>query len=117
VAARAWVLAWEALNAYSTGETAQTRRLVATQEALETVGVEAPVPGATDGDTRWSLRSEGGDTVLEEAEWQLLKTAIADLRKRRDNQGNPVLMGVHAAPLVWLDELLEDPPTHARTAS
>ncbi|MGH2670440.1 MAG: hypothetical protein ACRDH5_15220, partial [bacterium] len=80
------------------------------QQAYESIGVEEPIPGATDGSTRWSLRPEGGAIVLEEAEWLLLKSALEDIRKRRDPQGNPVVMGQHTEPLLWLDELLANPP-------
>lgn len=110
VVARAWVLAWEALNAYGAGDNAQTRRLHETQKAHETIGLEEPVPGATDGSTRWSLRPEGGDVLFEEAEWLLVKSALDALRSRKDQQGNPVVMGLHSEPLLYLDELLANPP-------
>lgn len=110
IVSRAWVLGWEALNAYAVGDNAQTRRLHATQQAYEKIGIEEPVPGASDGSTRWSLGPEGGAMLLEEAEWLLLKSAIEDIRKRRDQAGNPVLMGTHSEPLLWLDELLTNPP-------
>lgn len=109
-ATRAWVLAWEALNAYAAGDNAQTRRLHRTHRAIEAIGLEEPVPGGGEGDVRWKLRPEGGEVILEEAEWQLLKLAIEALRTRRDVQGNAVLTGAHTRPLLWLDELLEHPP-------
>lgn len=110
VVARAWVLGWEALNAYAAGDTAQTRRLHQTQQAYESVGLEEPVPGASDASTRWSLRPEGGVLVLEDAQWQLLKQALEGLRNRKDGAGNPVLMGVHTEALVWLDDFLAGAP-------
>lgn len=109
VVSRAWVLAWEALNAYAVGDNQQTRRLSKTMHELESIGVEEPVPGAP-GDTRWKLRDAGGDLVLEDAEYQLVKSAVQALRDRKDRWGNPVVTGMHTEPLLWLDELLEQAP-------
>jgi hypothetical protein len=109
VASRAWVLGWEALNAYAVGDNQQTRRLYKTMRELETIGLEEPVPGSP-GDTRWKLRDAGGDLLLEDAEYQLLKSAVQALRDRKDRWGNPVVTGMHTEPLLWLDELLEQAP-------
>lgn len=109
-AQRAWVLLWEALNAYGAGDNAQTRRLHRTLRAHESVGLEELVPEATDGTTRWSLRESGGEVLLEEDEWLLLKTALQALRERKDGRGNAVVTGAHTEPLLFLDELLSAPP-------
>lgn len=107
---RAWVLGWEALNAYGAGDTAATRRLFATQQAYEKLGIKEPVPGATDGSTQFRYQKAGGTMLLEEEHFHLLKAAIEALRQRKDRAGNPVLTGAHAEPLLWLDDFLKDPP-------
>lgn len=109
VAARAWVLAWEALNAYGVGDNQATRRLHKTHREWETIGHEEPVPNDPEG-RRWQLRETGGTLLLEDAEFQLVKSAVQALRERKDRWGNPVLTGLHTEPLIWLDELLEHAP-------
>lgn len=117
VAARAWVLGWEALNAYGVGDNQATRRLHKTHRELERIGVEEPIPNDPDNNTRWKLDDTGGSVLLEDAEYLLFKSAVTALRERKDRWGNPVLTGAHTEPLMWLDELLERAPEEPRPES